>query len=219
MIESIFKTYPAVKKKHLECVPAQMTESVFWTKFFQSHYFHRDRLPLLKDLFHDCAKADDREMRRELEKVRVMRGDMLSILEDQESVVSDGFLKDTTESEQSQTGSSKDKDAVTPQGIYRNMIKRFNHHSIMVLKACDRASAQEGVVGTANGTTTKPAEENPPSQSGEDAVDANGQPKKKKKKRDREKTNDVLENGIALEEIAPEVKKVGIQIFLLILCM
>ena len=41
IIESIFKTYPAVKKKHIENVPSKLSEQEFWTKFFQSHYFHR----------------------------------------------------------------------------------------------------------------------------------------------------------------------------------
>ncbi len=68
MIESIFKTYPAVRRKHLQHVPANMTEQDFWTGFFQSHYFHRDRvlLHVKGDLFAECAKEDDRSIREQL---------------------------------------------------------------------------------------------------------------------------------------------------------
>ena len=68
IIQSIFKTYPAVKRKHLENVPSKMTEQDFWTKFFQSHYFHRDRLhgKGVKDIFTECAKDDDKRMKEQI---------------------------------------------------------------------------------------------------------------------------------------------------------
>ena len=49
-----------MKKKHAEVVPHSLSESEFWTRFFQSHYFHRDRINISnKDIFSDCAKQDE----------------------------------------------------------------------------------------------------------------------------------------------------------------
>lgn len=51
-----------VEKKHLELVPHEMTEQEFWTKFFQSHYFHRERASELNpnDPFSDCVRMDEK---------------------------------------------------------------------------------------------------------------------------------------------------------------
>lgn len=50
----------SVKKKHAECVPHSLSESEFWTRFFQSHYFHRDRISINSmDIFSECAKKDE----------------------------------------------------------------------------------------------------------------------------------------------------------------
>lgn len=69
VIECVFKTYPAVKKKHSDNVPAKMSESEFWTKFFQSHYFHRDRIMTgTKDIFTECGRMDDKALQEAVNK-------------------------------------------------------------------------------------------------------------------------------------------------------
>ncbi|ESO86947.1 hypothetical protein LOTGIDRAFT_207033 [Lottia gigantea] len=123
IIESIFKTYPMVRKKHAESVPHQLTESEFWTRFFQSHYFHRDRMNVgNKDLFSDCAKNDEEEMKEEMSKqVKNPMMDLTTIsdnsLGEEYRVISEG-------------GARKSANQINV-----SMIKRFNHHSTMVLKA------------------------------------------------------------------------------------
>jgi len=137
-----------VKRKHLECVPSEMTEAQFWIKFFQSHYYHRDRLPLHRDTFSDCAKADDKVMRKEIEKIKTSGSDLISVLEDTEvseiqldreaQSIEAAALKSASDAKAAKE-KDKDKDlTITPQGLQRNMIKRFNQHSIMVLKATSK---------------------------------------------------------------------------------
>ncbi|KAH8371472.1 hypothetical protein KR093_007566 [Drosophila rubida] len=130
VIHCIFKTYPAVKRKHLENVPAKMPESEFWTKFFQSHYFHRDRLTAgTKDIFTECGKIDDQTLKA---AVQQGAGDPLLDLKKFEDVpLEEGF------------GSvAGDRNVVNSGNIvHQNMIKRFNQHSIMVLKTCANVNA------------------------------------------------------------------------------
>lgn len=123
IIESIFKTYPAVKRKHTEYVPTKLSEAEFWTKFFQSHYFHRDRIHTgTKDLFTECAKIDDQILKVAVEK---SSGDpLLDVRNFDDNPLDESY-------------GSSDKNIVNSGNIvHQCMIKRFNQHSFMVLKTC-----------------------------------------------------------------------------------
>lgn len=127
VIESIFRTYPMVKKMHAEHVPHNMTESEFWTRFFQSHYFHRDRTVMgSKDVFTECAKVDEKDMKEEISCKMVDSFLDLTNIKDS-SLHEDyrGLTEDTRVSNNVTNGT---------------MIRRFNHHSTMVLKACTKNS-------------------------------------------------------------------------------
>ena len=121
IIQSIFKTYPAVKKKHLDNVPSKMTEQEFWTKFFQSHYFHRDRLhgKGVKDIFTECAKDDDKRMK---EQIRAGVADPIANIHTlTDKTIDDSFGAQDIPS--------------TSNIVHQSIIKRFNQHSIMVMNA------------------------------------------------------------------------------------
>lgn len=99
-----------------------MTESEFWTRFFQSHYFHRDRLHTgTRDLFSDCARSDEKDIQEAIAKGFRDPFVDISSFQDIESF-----------NERELPGS------VTYAGSVANhsMIRRFNHHSMMVLRAC-----------------------------------------------------------------------------------
>ncbi|XP_044255706.1 general transcription factor IIH subunit 1 [Tribolium madens] len=135
IIECIFKTYPAVKKKYVENVPAKLSESQFWTKFFQSHYFHRDRkYAESKDLFTECGKIDDQEMKKDIQTG--VDDPLVNITEFEDKSLDEGY------------GVANEKTNVTSGTVSQAMIKRFNQHSIMVLKATKKSNKNEETKNT-----------------------------------------------------------------------
>lgn len=99
-----------------------MSESDFWTKFFQSHYFHRDRINAgTKDLFTECAKIDDQELKKELQSG--INDPLVDITSFEDQTLDENY------------GGCNKSDKTSGNIVHQSMIKRFNQHSIMVMKA------------------------------------------------------------------------------------
>lgn len=126
-IESIFKMYPTVKEKYVNTVPNDMTEKEFWTEFFQSQHFHRDRIQTnasSKDMFGEYAKKDEQEY---LKKVTQ---DFFDPIFD--------FSSTSPNFEEGYGTTSRSKPSVNDP-----LIKHFNHQSLMVLQNTQKRSNTE----------------------------------------------------------------------------
>ena len=72
-------------------------------------------MPIIKDMFSDCAKADDKEIRKELEKVKELNAKVGSVLE-QESETAVPLENDAPETNK--------KSQPIATGVLKTMIKR-----------------------------------------------------------------------------------------------
>lgn len=131
IIESIFRTYPAVKQKYSENVPHNLTEKEFWTRFFQSHYFHRDRINTgSQDIFSECAKQDEKGLKSMV--VQGVKNPLVDLLSLEDKSLDEGYGLNTP------VPSTSNSHKTVKESSNSAIIKRFNHHSAMVLAAGSR---------------------------------------------------------------------------------
>lgn len=123
IIEAIFNTYPAVKRKHFESVPHKISEQDFWQRFFQSHYFHRDRTTSAKDFFVDSSRHD---IDRALLKGIIDPFVDLSAMDDQ-------IVPSAENSDECDKSKNESSNALI--NTNQALIKRFNHHSMMIMES------------------------------------------------------------------------------------
>uniref|UniRef100_A0A672N2T9 BSD domain-containing protein n=1 Tax=Sinocyclocheilus grahami TaxID=75366 RepID=A0A672N2T9_SINGR len=118
----------AVKQKYAENVPHNMTEKEFWTRFFQSHYFHRDRISTgQQDIFSECAKQDEKGLKSMV--TQGVKNPMVDLLSLEDKSLDEGYGTATVPT----TSNSSNKSL--RENSNSAIIKRFNHHSAMVLAA------------------------------------------------------------------------------------
>ncbi|TRY95995.1 hypothetical protein DNTS_002157 [Danionella cerebrum] len=114
IIESIFRTYP--------------TEKEFWTRFFQSHYFHRDRINTgQQDIFSECAKQDEKGLKTMV--TQGVKNPMVDLVALEDKTLDEGYGTATASS------GSNSSNKTLRENSNCAIIKRFNHHSAMVLAA------------------------------------------------------------------------------------
>ncbi|XP_043915340.1 general transcription factor IIH subunit 1 [Protopterus annectens] len=144
IIESVFRTYPAVKQKYAENVPHNMTEKEFWTRFFQSHYFHRDRISTgSKDLFAECAKIDEKGLKSMV--CQGVKNPLVDLTALEDKALDEGYGISSAPSTSNLKSVKENSNAA--------IIKRFNHHSAMVLAAGLRKQETHNDVCSETGST------------------------------------------------------------------
>ncbi|XP_049578072.1 general transcription factor IIH subunit 1 [Syngnathus scovelli] len=131
IIESIFRTYPAVQQKYCESVPHELTEKEFWTRFFQSQYFHRDRINTgTQDIFTECAKLDEKGLKSMV--VQGVKNPLVDLQSLEDKSLDEGYGASTP------LPSTSNSNRTVKESSNYAIIKRFNHHSAMVLAAGSR---------------------------------------------------------------------------------
>jgi len=132
---SILCAFPGVLKKYNANVPHLMDPTAFWIAFFQSHYYHRDRVSQggddNNDLFADCVKLDEKEMKALLNEGVSNKFNDVNYLQEDDSAKAEGY--GNTQCLDVEKPTTKQQKAI-------NLIRRTNYQNAMVLKEASKHS-------------------------------------------------------------------------------
>ncbi|KAL5107262.1 General transcription factor IIH subunit 1 [Taenia crassiceps] len=144
IIDAIFRAYPAVRQRHRDLVPDKLSEADFWNKFFQSHYYHRDRGIINQDdVFSECDGLDEKILRQELLRCKKMRlTSHLDVGDLEDHSIGEGYGVEPPSPPPNSTSNTKQK-----VDTNQLLLRRFNKHSILIMRALAKYSA--GTASTA----------------------------------------------------------------------
>jgi transcription initiation factor TFIIH subunit 1 len=126
IIHSTFTLYPGVHKAYLDLVPDKISEKEFWTKWFGSKYFHRNRTSQAKsqreeDIFESYMTSIENDTNLHPENLLFeAKNKLLDLTRTIEDHLETGNRPDST----MQAGKVKDS---------LPLIRKFNRHSQLIL--------------------------------------------------------------------------------------
>ncbi|KAK7005731.1 hypothetical protein R3P38DRAFT_3039285 [Favolaschia claudopus] len=131
MIRDLFDEYPPIAKAHLENVPAKMSETEFWQRYFKSKLYHAHRASIRSTAVQHVVQ-DDPILDKYLEKIddelepRRQRNERVELFVD----------LGATKEDHDETGNEKDVTMIA--GRQRGalpLIRKFNEHSERLLNS------------------------------------------------------------------------------------
>jgi transcription initiation factor TFIIH subunit 1 len=125
-IHSIFTQYPGVHRAYLDHVPVKMTEKEFWTLYFSSKYFHRNRVVASNKNQVDIFEPYLKEMEAD------------TVLHPLIAFESKNRLLDLTTTAENIADKGNGPDRTMKPGSFKDslpLIRKFNRHSKLILEA------------------------------------------------------------------------------------
>ncbi|ORZ26379.1 hypothetical protein BCR41DRAFT_384475 [Lobosporangium transversale] len=131
VIHSVCQQYPSIKRAYDTYVPDKLSETEFWTRYFQSRFFHRSRSGRGAnepddDIFDKALEEDEEETKNAPKRIKL---DHINRLVDLSMTEEDHFESYTSPDNTMAAGKTKESKEAMP------LIRRFNRYAQRVLNS------------------------------------------------------------------------------------